>query len=164
MSSKILIDKIDLFLFDFDGVLTDNNVYVDETGIESVKCNRSDGLGFQALQKLSKLIYIVSTETNPVVSVRAKKLNVNIMQGVVNKLEAMNLIIKKHKIDKKKVIFIGNDLNDYKVMKNCYYSACPLDSHPKIKNIASFVLDKKGGEGVVIDLVENILGLDIEKL
>ena len=52
MSSKILIDKIDLFLFDFDGVLTDNNVYVDETGIESVKCNRSDGLGFQALQKL----------------------------------------------------------------------------------------------------------------
>ena len=164
MKNKISIDDIDLFLFDFDGVLTDNSVYISEEGVESVRCNRSDGIGFEALNKLKKKSYIISTETNPVVSVRAKKINIKSMQGVKNKTEAMKIIINREKIDQKKVLFIGNDINDYKVMKNCGYSVCPSDSHPKIKSIATFILNKKGGEGIVIELLENVIGLDLTKI
>ena len=145
-------------------MLTNNCVYVNEEGTESVRCNRSDGIGFEALHKLKKLVYIISTETNPVVSARAKKIKVKTIQGVRNKSEAVDILINKKKIDKKRVLFIGNDINDYQVMKNCNYSACPSDSHPKIKSIATFVLDKKGGEGVVMDLLENVMGLDLTKI
>ena len=164
MKNNISIDDIDLFLFDFDGVLTNNCVYISEEGTESVRCDRSDGIGFEALRKLKKLVYIISTETNPVVSVRAKKIKVKTIQGVRDKKEAMDILIDNEKIDKKKVIFIGNDINDFQAMKNCSYSACPSDSHPKIKNIATFILNKNGGEGVVIDLLENVMGLDLTNI
>ena len=76
---KFLIDKVNLFIFDFDGVLTDNLVRVDEHGMESVVCNRADGLAFKALNKLKKKTYILSSEKNIVVKQRAKKLNIPII-------------------------------------------------------------------------------------
>ena len=85
MNNKIAIDDVDLFLFDFDGVLTNNLVYLNEEGIESVTCNRSDGIGFEILKKLKKSVYIISTEKNPVVSARAKKITEKVFQAVENK-------------------------------------------------------------------------------
>ena len=72
----MFIDDIDAIILDFDGVLTDNSVYVDQNGIEQVKCSRSDGLAFDVLRKLKKPIHILSTEKNPVVLARASKLKV----------------------------------------------------------------------------------------
>ena len=161
MNNKITIDDVDLFLFDFDGVLTNNLVYLNEEGIESVACNRSDGIGFEILKKLKKSVYIISTEKNPVVSARAKKINVEVFQAVENKLDVMDKILDQLDIDKNKVMFIGNDINDYEIMSVCPYSACPSDSHPKIKQIATFVLEKKGGEGIVTSLLEEVMGLDV---
>jgi N-acylneuraminate cytidylyltransferase len=142
-------------------VLTNNLVYLNEEGIESVACNRSDGIGFEILKKLKKSVYIISSEKNPVVSARAKKINVKAFQAVKNKLDVMNEIIDQSEIDKNKVMFIGNDINDYEIMSICPYSACPSDSHPKIKQIATFILERKGGEGIVTSLLEDVMGLDL---
>ena len=73
---KINIKSIDAFFFDFDGVLTDNKVYIDQNGNESVRCSRADGLAFKALKKINKPTFIISSEANHVVKKRAKKLGV----------------------------------------------------------------------------------------
>ena len=79
------INKIDLIVFDFDGVLTDNKVIIDQNGNENVICSRSDGLGFDVLKILGKSAYIISSEKNLVVSARAKKLNIPVLQEVIDK-------------------------------------------------------------------------------
>ena len=155
------ITKIDLIVFDFDGVLTDNKVLVDQNGNESVFCNRSDGLGFDVLKILRKSAYIISTEKNLVVSARAKKLNIPVLQGVRDKSHIIKNISKEKNVKLSKILFVGNDLNDYYAMQLCGYSACPSDSHPKIKDIASFVLKTKGGNGVLRELLEEVFELNV---
>ena len=158
---KISIDKIDGFIFDFDGVLTDNRVFIDQNGIESVVCNRADGLGFDALRKLNKYCFILSSEKNPVVKIRADKLQIKVIQGVVNKTKAVKDLAISHNLNLNNILYIGNDLNDYNAMKICGYSACPADSHTKIKDESDFILKANGGDGVVRCLLENILNLDL---
>ena len=86
MKKLLSIDKIDAFIFDFDGVLTNNKVLLDQSGKEWVTCSRADGLAFDALYLLKKPVFIISTETNAVVSARGKKLNVDVIQGVSDKV------------------------------------------------------------------------------
>ena len=86
---KFLLSDIQVFVFDFDGVLTDNLVHIDSNGIEFVSCNRSDGLAFDVIKKLKKPVYILSSEKNSVVTARAKKLNVRAIHGVADKVEAL---------------------------------------------------------------------------
>jgi 3-deoxy-D-manno-octulosonate 8-phosphate phosphatase (KDO 8-P phosphatase) len=158
------INEIDALVFDFDGVLTDNKVYVDQNGKESVCCSRSDGLAFDVLRKLKIPTYILSTETNIVVTQRAKKLKIPVIQGASNKLETLSKLCNEEHFNINKVLFIGNDLNDYQVMKACGYSACPSDSHSKIKQISSHVLSSAAGEGVARELLEEVFNLDFIKI
>ena len=158
------IDKLDALVFDFDGVLTNNQVYVNENGKESVVCSRADGLAFDVLRKLSMPAYIVSTEKNLVVSARAKKIKIPVLQGVGDKVKVIQDLSIKDKFDLKKILYVGNDLNDYKAMQLCGYSACPSDSHKKIKSISSIVLNNKGGYGVVHELLEEVFKLDFIKI
>jgi len=142
-----------------------------------VICDRSDGLAFDLLRnykdKYSKELsfFILSTEKNKIVSQRAKKHKIKCYQGVSDKLS----FIKDYLSDKfpqqkdafKKIIYLGNDLNDYSSMRYCGFSVAPSDAHPEIKKIASKVLDKKGGEGFVRLFVEELLienNLDIYSL
>ena len=157
----INIENIDLIVFDFDGVLTDNKVIIDQNGNENVICSRSDGLGFDVLKKLGKSACIISSEKNLVVSARAKKLNVPVLQEVIDKAHVIKNLSEEKNVKLSKILFIGNDLNDYYAMQLCGYSACPSDSHPKIKDIASFVLKTKGGNGVLRELLEEVFKLDI---
>ena len=150
-----------LLAFDFDGVLTDNKVIVNSEGIESVSCSRADGLAFDFLRSKNFPTYVISTEANPVVIARCKKLKIPLFNDVKNKVEIVQKISKKEKIALQDFLFVGNDLNDFKVMKICGASACPLDAHPKIKEIATFIIERKGGEGVVRELLENILQFNI---
>lgn len=154
------INNIDVFIFDFDGVLTNNLVYVDQNGIESVSCSRSDGLAFDVLKKLQKPAFILSTEVNPVVVARAKKLKLEVLQGSKDKVKSLKKLIVDNNYDQKKVLFVGNDINDYQVMKFCGYSVCPADSHPKIREIADVTLNTNGGKGVVRELLEEVLEVD----
>ena len=161
---KISLDNIDVFVFDFDGVLTNNLVQIDENGKESVNCSRADGLAFDVLRKLNKSVYILSTEINPVVSARAKKLKIQVLQGIKNKAEAILSLSESKRYDLSRILYVGNDLNDYHVMKICGYSACPIDSHIKIKELSNIVLKSRGGEGVVRELLEEVLDLDFIKI
>jgi 3-deoxy-D-manno-octulosonate 8-phosphate phosphatase (KDO 8-P phosphatase) len=158
------IDKIDAFIFDFDGVLTDNFVHTDENGKELVSCSRADGLAFDVLHKLRKPAYILSTEQNPVVTARAKKLKIQVLQGIGNKSQALKNIANEKGYNLQNILYIGNDLNDYFAMQLCGYTACPIDSHKAIKSIATIVLKTKGGKGVVRELLEDILQIDFIKI
>tara|TARA_B110000967_G_C18767972_1_gene501471 strand:+ start:625 stop:1116 length:492 start_codon:yes stop_codon:yes gene_type:complete len=156
----VTLDEIQVIIFDFDGVLTNNLVYLNQDGKESVACNRADGLAFDVLRKLNKPVYILSTEKNRVVTARAMKLNVPSIQGVKDKVVAIKKLAEKENYILKKILYVGNDINDYGVMQLCGYSACPADSHSKILEISDIVINKDGGNGVVRELLENVFKLD----
>ena len=157
---QINIDDIDAFIFDFDGVLTNNIVHLDQDGKELVSCSRSDGLAFDLLKKLNKVSYILYTEKNLVVTARAKKLNIPVLQGINDKVDALNNLSISKNLNLEKILYVGNDLNDYRAMQACGYTACPSDSHKDIKKIAAFVLKTEGGKGVVRELLEDVLKLN----
>ena len=154
---KIEIKDIDLIVYDFDGVMTDNRVLVLEDGREGVFCNRSDGLAISILKekKIPQLIF--STETNKVVSSRAKKLDIPALQSIGDKLSALILYCKENNYDLNKVIFIGNDINDADVMRAVGYPFCPEDAVSVISDISKDVIPCKGGFGVIRSFMENNL-------
>ena len=158
---KLSINDIDALVFDFDGVLTDNTVFLNEEGKEWVRCNRGDGLAFNELEKLGVKSYILSAEKNKIVLARANKLNIPALYGVANKVGALQELSAREGLDLSRILYIGNDLNDFQAMQICGFSACPADSHPKIKEIVTFRLKKKGGSGIVRELLEEILNVDV---
>jgi len=160
----INLSNIDVLIFDFDGVLTNNLVYLSQDGVEIVACSRADGLAFDILRKLKKTTYILSTEKSLVVKARADKLKIPVIQGVENKVSGLQEIIKRENCKLEKILYVGNDLNDYQVIKLCGFSACPSDSHEEIKKIVNVVLKTSGGNGVVRELLEDIMGLDFVKI
>ena len=158
------LDDIDIIIFDFDGVLTDNYVHLDQQGNEIVVCSRADGLAFDALRKLNQSVYILSTEKNKVVTARAKKLKVPVIQGVKDKSTAIKDLAVTEGFKLNRVLYLGNDLNDFYAMKLCGFSACPSDSHRKIIEISDVELKTAGGKGVVRELLEDVLELDLLKI
>lgn len=157
-------------IFDFDGVFTNNKVYIDETGKEIVRCDRSDGLAFDILRKFQEKkkwniqYFILSKEKNQVVQKRAEKLKIKCFQDVSNKKLFIEEYLKKRfgfiEDAKKGVLYAGNDLNDLSAMRYCGYSIAPSDAHKLIKEKATLVLDKKGGEGFVRKIIEIIINFD----
>ena len=146
---------IKLIVYDFDGVLTDNKVYIDQNGNEMVQVNRADGLGVSSIKKLGVEQIIISTETNPVVRARAKKLGLHCLQGVNNKAKDLTDYCKK-KISLDEVAYVGNDINDLEVMKLVGITFCPADAHVSIKEISQYILESKGGEGVSREILDQL--------
>jgi len=138
-----------LIVYDFDGVLTDNRVWVSETGEETVACNRSDGWWIGQIRDLGVEQIILSTETNPVVSARGKKLKIEVHQGKQDKAHAFRELVKKRSLSFEQVVYIGNDMNDWGCFENAGFTFAPEDSHPKILQIAKQVIPVKGGAGIV---------------
>ena len=153
--------RIDAIVFDFDGVLTNNLVYLVQDGKEMVSCSRADGLAFDVLRRIQKPAYIISTEKNPVVTARANKLKIPVLQGIGNKTECLKELIDREKFDLKNILYVGNDLN---AMKVCGFTACPADSHEMIKSIATIVLKTKGGGGIVRELLETVFQVNFIKI
>lgn len=150
--------KVSHLIMDFDGVLTDDKVYVDQDGRESVRCSRSDGFGVDLLKQNTDIEpMILSRETNPVVTARARKLNIEVFQSVLNKDQAIRDLVNERKIDPNEIIYIGNDLNDLVVLPLVGYFVCPADAHPQVLRQADLVLNHAGGKGAVRELAELIL-------
>jgi YrbI family 3-deoxy-D-manno-octulosonate 8-phosphate phosphatase len=158
---KLELSCIDAIVFDFDGVLTNNMVHLDQNGQEWVSCSRSDGLAFDVFRELNIPVYILSTEKNLVVKARAKKLQVPSIQGVSDKRIALEKIVKENNFCIEKVLYVGNDLNDYRAISVSGYSACPADSHSDIKKHATYVLNTNGGMGVAREILEDIMHVDV---
>lgn len=161
MRETLRVEDLDALIFDFDGVLTDDRVFVDQNGKEMVQCHRRDGLAFDTLRTLGVKLFILSTEKNLVVQSRARKLRVPVLQGLENKAEALKTLAGQENLDLLKILYVGNDINDLQAMRLCGFSACPSDSHPSITRQAYFLLKTKGGSGVVRELVEDVFGIDI---
>lgn len=154
---KIYVKKISLIVYDFDGVMTDNRVLLSGDGKESVFVNRSDGLAIDAIKKMGIAQIIVSTETNPIVSVRAKKLRIPYIDSVKDKKKTVERYIKKHGITNRRVAFVGNDVNDKEIMLSVGLSIAPSDAHKDIRKIAKIVLNTPGGSGVVRELLDKLM-------
>jgi len=148
------LNNIILIVYDFDGVMTDNKLYIDQDGKEMVQVNRADGLGVAEIKKLGIEQLIISTEKNPVVSARAHKLGIPCLQGIENKKMALIDYCIENDIDIKNVAYVGNDINDKKAMEIVGMTFCPVDAHNSIKSISVHVLKTKGGHGVIRELFD----------
>jgi YrbI family 3-deoxy-D-manno-octulosonate 8-phosphate phosphatase len=157
MKNNIDLKKIQLIVYDFDGVMTDNKALVFEDGSEAVIVNRGDGLGVKILSELGYIQIILSTEKNKVVSARANKLKIDSFQGVADKASVLFEICKEKNIALENVIFVGNDINDFDVMKMVGFPICPSDAQKMIKNISTLILNSKGGNGVIRELADIII-------
>ena len=151
------MNSIKILVYDFDGVMTDNRVYVDQDGHEMVQVNRADGLGVSEIRKLGIEQVILSTEENPVVSARAKKLGITCLQGIEDKAEALKKFCSEKGIHLSTVAYVGNDINDKDVIKIAGITFCPADAHDSIKVISDHVLKTNGGNGVIRELLDLIL-------
>lgn len=149
---------IGLIVFDFDGVFTDNRVYTSQDGVEMVACDRADGLGLDALRALNVPMMILSTETNPVVAARARKLKLPVQQACGDKAAWLAAHMAENGLNPASVIYVGNDLNDFAAMGLVGYTVAPADAHPEIRRMASLVLTCYGGRGAVRELADIISG------
>lgn len=149
--------KPDLMVYDFDGVMTDNRVLVLQDGTEGVIANRADGWGIGQLRQAGFRQIILSTETNPVVSARAKKLGVEVLQGSGDKSLDLIGYCRDYGIALERVLYVGNDVNDLDAMRLVGYPVAPADGHPAVLALAKHVTYSRGGDGVIKEISEMLL-------
>lgn len=150
--------KTSLVVMDFDGVLTDNLVNVDEDGKESIASSRGDSMGIRLVREGLPIEFIViSTEVNPVVSARCKKLNLEVFQGITDKPSVLRQVLQERNIPPQEVVFIGNDVNDLGCMEIAGYAVVPADAEPEVKRQADLVLTRNGGKGAVREFCDILL-------
>jgi len=154
---KIKLDSIDLIAYDFDGVMTNNKVFVFEDGKEAVYCHRADGLAISKIKDLGVSQVIISTETNAVVHVRAQKLGIEVIQGVEDKKSCLSEYCKENNYSLQNVVYIGNDVNDFEAMASVGYPVAPQDASCKVKDISKMIIKRNGGDGVIREFFEAIL-------
>jgi N-acylneuraminate cytidylyltransferase len=152
-------EKIELVLLDFDGVITDNRVWTDQDGRETVAAYRSDSILINDLREKGIDVMILSSEVNTVVAARAKKMGVDAIHGMglQNKGRVMREVLEKKNIKAENVIFVGNDLNDLPCFEIAGWAVAVADAFPEVIQSADYVLSKRGGYGAVRELCELIL-------
>lgn len=155
-----LIRQVRLVAFDFDGVFTDNTVYISQDGVESVRCWRSDGLGLKELTRLGLLSVIISTEENPVVTTRSQKLKIRCIQGCPDKRETLDEVAAEHRLSLQQIAFVGNDVNDLCCLEVVGVPIVVNDAHPDVVHAARYRTRTPGGYGAVrevCDLFRSVL-------
>lgn len=146
-----------LVAFDFDGVFTDNAVFVSEEGKEWVRCSRGDGMGITLLRRAGIRVAVLSTETNPVVQARCRKLQIDCVQGCEDKENVFRGFLRDRGLDVRQSIFVGNDVNDIGCLKLAGCGVVVADAHPQARAVAKAVLTLPGGHGAVRELCDLIL-------
>ena len=155
-----LIRNIRLIAFDFDGVFTDNKVYVFQDGREAVRCTRSDGMGLNKLKALDIGLVIISTEPNPVVTARSRKLKIDCIQNCDDKRAAIEEVARKAGLALDQIAFVGNDINDLPVLTAVGLPIVVGDAHPDVLSAAYYQTKMTGGNGAVrevCDLFDRVL-------
>jgi YrbI family 3-deoxy-D-manno-octulosonate 8-phosphate phosphatase len=148
---------VKLLVLDFDGVMTDNRVLVDQDGREAVWCHRGDGWGIARLLEVGINISVLSTETNPVVTARCLKLGIPAVQGCANKLAALGQLAQDYQVSQQQVAYVGNDMNDMECMLWASVSIAVADATPAILAVAQMITTKPGGFGAVREVADWIL-------
>jgi YrbI family 3-deoxy-D-manno-octulosonate 8-phosphate phosphatase len=148
---------IELLVLDFDGVLTDNTVWVSEDGKEMVRCWRSDGLGLSQLQALGVPVWVLSTEKNPVVSKRCEKLKLPCRQNLPDKAAALQSLTEELKVVLSQVAYVGNDINDLSSLSIVGYPIIVQDAHDSVKSVALYQTQRPGGFGAVREVCDGLI-------
>ncbi len=164
------LETVHTIVFDFDGVFTDNKVWVDQEGHESVRCDRGDGLAldmvraFKRQGKLNAELFVLSKESNPVVLQRARKLKLDCQHGVGDKLTFMQEYLENRFPSMPDpfagLVYLGNDLYDLPVMRRAGFAVAPEDAHPLVLDISHLVMRQGGGDGFVRAFIERLLGIN----
>lgn len=148
--------KPTIIFTDFDGCLTDDRVIVNEHGEEFVSANRKDGLATKRLKDLGIKIVITSTEINKVVLARGNKMGVEVLQGLLDKAQAIDDYLVKNKLTWEESWYIGNDVNDLGAINKAKFSLCPSDAVEIVINSVDYVLKTKGGFGILSEIVTEL--------
>ncbi|MFE4535127.1 cytidylyltransferase domain-containing protein [Streptomyces scopuliridis] len=151
-------DDIDAVVLDFDGTQTDDKVFVDSDGREMVAVHRGDGLGIAALRRSELKLLILSTEQNPVVAARARKLQVPVLHGIDRKDLALKQWCDEHGIAPERVLYVGNDVNDLPCFGLVGWPVAVASAHDAVRAAARAVTTTPGGEGAIREIAAWILG------
>jgi len=148
---------VDAVVTDFDGVHTDDAVDVGADGRETVRVTRTDGMGVALLRRAGVPLLVLSTETNPVVGARARKLGVPVLQGVDDKATALKGWLDDQGLDPARVAYLGNDVNDLSCLELVGWPVAVQDAVPSVRRAARLVLTRRGGHGAVRELCDHVL-------
>lgn len=148
---------VDLVVFDFDGVMTDNSVLVLEDGTEAVRCHRGDGLGIARLRRAGFAAMILSTETNPVVAARGAKLGLGVVHGCDDKAAFLERWLIEEGLDPARVVYVGNDVNDLDCLRLVGFPVVVADAVAEVIPDAALVLDTPGGHGAVREICDLLI-------
>jgi|LNFM01.1.fsa_nt_gb N-acylneuraminate cytidylyltransferase len=152
----VRLRRVKALVTDFDGVHTDNTVLVDETGRESVRCSRADGLGIDLLRAADIPVLILSRESNPVVAARAAKLRVEVIHDCLDKIGALRAWVSARGLQLADIAYVGNDVNDLECLEAAGLPFVPADAHTDARR-AGLPLRMRGGEGAVREVADMIL-------
>ncbi len=151
-------NKIKLFAMDVDGTLTDGKIYIGNAGEVCKAFHIKDGMGIRMLIDNGIIPAIITGRSSKIVENRAKELGITeLYQGVGDKAAVLAEILEKYHLEVKESAYIGDDINDLKVMASSGFSFAPADAVQEVKKQADFVLSAKGGEGAVREAAEYIL-------
>lgn len=153
-----LPEIIGAVVFDFDGVMTDDTVWVSQTGEETVRCSRADGQGISRAKAWKIPLLILSSEVNEVVAVRARKLGLEVIHGVglQKKADVLAAWAQNHGLPAERIVYMGNDLNDVACMRWAGFAAAPADACAEAKAVADWVAERPGGQGAVRALLNHM--------
>ena len=158
------IPVIKMFLTDCDGCLTDGGMYYSENGDEMKKFNTRDGMGFALLKNTGIITGIITSENVKLNRKRAEKMKLDILEaGCKDKLSAARILCEERGIALENVAYVGDDINDIALMKEVGFSCCPADAVEAVKDVADYVADACGGEGVIREIIENLMGIDFNR-
>jgi 3-deoxy-D-manno-octulosonate 8-phosphate phosphatase (KDO 8-P phosphatase) len=151
-----LLERVRLAVFDFDGVFTDNRVWVNERGEEALAFSRSDGLGLRRLDAVGVRYLILSMESNPIVTARAEKLQARCVQGIKDKLSALREHAAVAGVSLELTAYVGNDVNDAECLRAVGLPVVPADAWPEVRPLARWVLSRAGGDGCVREFCDGV--------
>jgi len=150
--------SIELIVLDVDGTMTDSRITYSENGDEIKSFNVKDGLAIVSWRKLGKKVAIITGRSSKIVERRAKELHIeHFYQGIHNKKEVLEALLTKLDLTMDNVAAIGDDLNDLQMLKAAKLSFVPRDASANIETIASVILNKKGGDGAVREMIEKLI-------
>ncbi len=152
--------KVKAFIFDLDGVLSLQTISLNSFGVPNRTVNLRDGYAIQLAIKKGYKMAVITGSNCKEYSRRLKLLGVkDLYLNSTSKIEHFNSFLKKHELLKEDVLYMGDDIPDFEVMKIVGVPVCPADADSEIKQISNYISDKKGGEGCVRDIIEQVLRL-----
>ncbi len=150
--------QIDTFIFDVDGVFTDGSLLVLESGRLLRQMNVRDGYAVKVALAAGYRVIIITGGNSEGVTIRLANLGIqHIFSGIQRKLEVYEELIRTQQLDEEKILYMGDDLPDYEVMRRVGFPTCPSDAVPEIRQLATYISPLRGGQGCVRDVIERCL-------